>query len=87
MTIRILASTTFLLILAGCEEPAPFVTGFNGSSVEIQQSTIFAEADPSLPEIQSEAIRICGKVGKTPEYASSTLNYDTGTTTHLFLCL
>lgn len=73
--------------LIGCAEPAPMVIGFNGDSVEIQQSTLFDEPDASLPEIRSEAARICGTAGKVPEYASSRPDYDNGTTIHLFLCL
>jgi len=69
------------LTLAACAPPA--AVDFNGSSVKIRTSTP-QEADKQGAML--EAQRICGKVGKRAEYASTTyvhdLNYQ-----HLFLCI
>ncbi len=67
--------------LAGCAPPA--AVGFNGNSVTIRTSTP-QEQDKQAAAV--EAQRICGKVGKRAEYASTTyihdLNYE-----NLFLCI
>jgi hypothetical protein len=65
----------------GCVPPA--VSDFNGSSVKIVEE--FGGRNPSDATV-AEARRICGKVGKGYEYAStrSLPNYQTE---YLFLCL
>jgi len=69
------------MLLLGCVAPA--VSDFNGSSVKIVED--FGGMKPSSATV-AEAARICGKVGKTSEYAStrSLPNYETE---YLFLCL
>lgn len=80
---RFLAIIAFLA-LSACDVP-PVVTDFNGSSVAIQGADMTYS-----PEFKSrydaEAQRICGRVGKTAEYASSRAmpNY---LYSHLYLCL
>lgn len=71
-----------LFALAACDIP-PAVSDFNGSSVKIQTSAFNANA----PQLASaEAARICQKVGKRAEYASTRQisDYDLEL---LFLCL
>ena len=67
--------------LLGCVAPA--VSDFNGSSVKIVEE--FGARNPS-PATVAEAQRICGKVGKGTEYAS-TRNLPNYQTEYLFLCL
>jgi hypothetical protein len=69
------------LCLMGCVEP--MVSDFNGSSVKIVED--FGARTPT-PATVAEAQRICGKVGKTSEYAS-TRNLQNYQTEYLFLCL
>jgi hypothetical protein len=69
------------VFLLGCV--APMVSDFNGSSVKIVED--FGGQNPS-PATVAEAQRICGKVGKTSEYAS-TRNVANYQTEYLFLCL
>lgn len=71
-----------VVAVAGCVSE-PLVSDFNGSSVKLQTDMFTADpADSTL----AEASRICGKVGKTAEYASTRAlpdyNYE-----HLYLCL
>lgn len=69
------------IFLLGCVEP--MVSDFNGSSVKVVED--FGGRTPT-PATVEEAKRICGKVGKNSEYAStrSLPNYQTE---YLFLCL
>ena len=78
MRLPVLMLPVFLL---GCV--APVVTDFNGSSVKLVED--FGARKPSAATV-AEAQRICGKVGKTSEAASSRAlpNYQTE---YLFLCL
>lgn len=76
-----------ILLLSACVEPAPAVSEFNGSSVTIQQSTIVTVPNHEQPEIIAEAKRICGKVGKRAEYASTRSAPNAAYADHLFLCL
>jgi hypothetical protein len=73
-----------LLALAACDVP-PVVTDFNGSSVAIQGADITYSPEFKA-RYDAEAQRICGRVGKTAEYASSQAmpNY---LYSHLYLCL
>ncbi len=73
-----------VFLLAGCEAD-PLVSDFNGHSVKIQTSA-FSTAD-ARPKAQAEADRICGRVGKRAEYASSREVPGTYVYEHLFLCL
>lgn len=69
------------LALVACAPPA--AVEFNGSSVVIRTST------PQLGERQEatkEAERICSKVGKRAEYASTTYVHDLNYR-NLFLCI
>ena len=78
MKVSVLLLPVFLL---GCV--APMVSDFNGNSVKVVED--FGSRQPSAATVE-EAKRICGKVGKTTEYAStrSLPNYQTE---YLFLCL
>ena len=69
------------LALAGCA--GPVVSDFNGASVKIQ--TYFT-TDDEMAEALAEATRICGKAGKTAEFAS-TVSLPNYTYQHLYLCL
>ncbi len=69
------------VFLLGCVEP--IVSDFNGSSVKIVED--FGSRNPTEATV-AEAKRICGKVGKTSEYAS-TRNLPNYQTEYLFLCL
>ena len=81
---RALIFTAGLLLLGACDAP-PVVSDFNGSSVKLQTSSLVPVHDAKA-STQTEAGRICGKVGKQAEYASTrTLpNY---VSEHLYLCL
>ncbi len=76
-----------LAFLAGCETTPPVVSEFNGSSVTIQTN----EMEPRKYQLrisQEEASRICGKVGKKAEYASTRpAGPYSGSNSHLYLCL
>lgn len=69
------------MLLVGCV--APMVSDFNGSAVKIVED--FGGMKPTPASVE-EAKRICGKVGKTSEYAS-TRNLPNYQTEYLFLCL
>ncbi len=73
-----------LLVMAGCSTE-PLVSDFNGSSVKLQTDAFTPLAEAKRMS-QAEADRICGKVGKQAEYASSRevpgYVYE-----HLYLCL
>ena len=73
-----------ILTLSACDVP-PVVTDFNGSSVAIQGADITYSPEFKARH-DAEAQRICGRVGKTAEYASSQAmpNY---LYSHLYLCL
>ena len=81
MKIKIL---TCALALTACDA-TPVVSDFNGSSVKIQTSAFTAVKDARVAT-QAEADRICGKVGKLAEYASSREVPDY-VYEHLYLCL
>lgn len=70
------------LALAGCVG-TPAVSDFNGSSVKIQEA--FGGQTPSAATV-AEAKRICAKVGKNSEPAS-TRNLPDYQTEYLFLCI
>lgn len=68
-------------LLAACAEPS--AVEFNGDSVVMRTST------PQLMEREEAAVeaqRICSKVGKNAEYASTTYVHDLNYR-NLFLCL
>lgn len=70
-------------LLAACVT-TPIVSDYNGDSVKLQGPSLYS--DEVTAKFQVEAQRICGKAGKTAEYASSIAlpNY---TMEHLYLCL
>lgn len=72
--------------LAACVPATPVVSDYNGASVKIQTSAL-ASTEDQKTVTQAEASRICGKVGKRAEYASTITNSDTYTSEHLYLCL
>ena len=73
-----------VLTLSACVVP-PIVTEFNGDSVTIQGAD-FTYDDSLKTLYKAEADRICGKIGKRAEYASSRAvpGY---VMQHLYLCL
>lgn len=75
-----------LISLAACIEAQPLVSDFNGDSVKVQVSS-FAPQDEARAKSLGEAERICGRVGKSAEYASSRTLADDYTYEHLYLCL
>ena len=75
-----------LISLSACIEAQPLVSDFNGDSVKVQVAA-FAPQDEALTKSLNEAQRICGRVGKSAEYASSRNLADEYTTEHLYLCL
>ena len=73
-----------ILILSACDA-TPVVSDFNGSSVKIQTSALTSVKEARASS-QAEANRICGKVGKHAEYASTRAAADY-VAEHLYLCL
>jgi len=82
MKLQIILSS--ILVLSACDTP-PVVSDFNGSSVKIQTSA-FTSVKEARTSSQAEASRICGKVGKHAEYASTSAAADY-VSEHLYLCL
>lgn len=82
MKIQIILASA--LALSACDV-RPVVSGFNGSSVSIQTSA-FTPVKEAKASTQAEANRICGKVGKRAEYASTRALPDYNSE-HLYLCL
>ena len=74
-----------LLVLAGCSTD-PLVSDFNGSSVKLQ-TDVFMTLAEAKKKTQAEASRICAKVGKQAEYASSRELPGGYVLEHLYLCL
>jgi hypothetical protein len=75
------------LSVAGCANPDPVVSDYNGASVKITQTQVAALSDPTDPAIVNQAVRICATDGRKAEYASTVRNPNTSQATHLFLCL
>jgi hypothetical protein len=74
-----------LLPLTACVTATPIVAEFNGSSVTLAGPDFAYVDDATKANFLAEANRICGKVGKRAEYASSMdLPYQVN---HLYLCL
>ncbi len=82
---RMAAICVMLLVLPACLPTRAFVTEFNGASVKV---TIPIISKPSASTIRAdeEAERICKRVRKRAEFASSRIleNYSTE---RLYLCL
>ena len=74
------------LLLAACDVTDPVVSDFNGNSVKIATSS-FDTLEYQRETAGVEANRICAKVGKKAEYASTTTNPQTYQSTNLYLCL
>ncbi len=74
-----------VLLVAGCAAD-PLVSDFNGASVKLQTS-VLTPPEEALAASLAEAERICGKVGKRAEYASSRELPGTYAMEHLYLCL
>ena len=70
-----------LVTLAACAPPA--TVAFNGHSVTIRTATP-QEQDKQAAAI--EAQQICGQIGKSAQYASTTYVHDLNIQ-HLFLCI
>jgi len=82
MKLKLMMAGVFML--SACTT-APVVSEFNGSSVKLQTSA-FGNVKEARAATQAEANRICGKVGKRAEYAS-TRSLPDYTVEHLYLCL
>lgn len=69
---KIIPIVAAVAILSACasdgSQVQPVVSGFNGSSVSIQQAAMW-RSDP-LPQTTAEAASVCARVGKQAEYAS-----------------
>ena len=74
------------LALVACDVTEPIVSDFNGDSVTVVTSGLDS-VEYQRQTATNEANRICGKVGKTAEYASSRTDPDTYQAYNLFLCL
>ena len=74
-------SAGLVVVLAACAPPA--AVEFNGNSVVMRTST---PQPAERMEAQAEAQRICSKVGKNAEYASTTYVHDLNYR-NLFLCI
>ena len=75
-----------LAALAACVEAEPIVSDFNGDSVTIVTSD-FDSKEYQLQTSKAEADRICGKVKRRAEYASTRHNSQTYENANLYLCL
>lgn len=64
----------------------PIVSDFNGSSVTIVTHS-WDNEEHQRSTAQAEATRICEKVGKRAEYASTRLDPNTSQNYNLYLCL
>ena len=90
---KIIALLPIVVALSGCVgigPPAAVVSGFNESSVEIEQDNYWGNANPQDPSVISEANRICATAGRRAEYASTRtrpVGQYGAVATHLFLCL
>lgn len=74
------------VLIAACDVTEPVVSDFNGNSVKIATSS-FDTMEYQRKTAGAEASRICGKVGKKAEYASTTTNPQTYQSINLYLCL
>ncbi|MBT0957369.1 hypothetical protein IV417_08225 [Alphaproteobacteria bacterium KMM 3653] len=74
------------LALTACSPPQPKVTSFNGHSISVVTSQTLTEKQQSK-QAWEEAARVCGRVGKTAEYASQTADQRARETRRFFLCL
>ena len=83
---RLALSLLAASMLTACAPPTATVSGFNGDSVAIQQAQLVADEETARSMAMAEASRICGRVGRRAEYASTRIlpNY---IQEHLFLCL
>lgn len=74
------------LMVAACDVTEPVVSDFNGNSVKVATSSL--DTVPYQRQTAGvEASRICGKVGKKAEYASTSTNPQTYQNINLYLCL
>jgi starvation-inducible outer membrane lipoprotein len=80
--VRVFLTMFVMAMLSACAA-VPVVSDFNGSSVKIQSSSL---AEDARDATQGEADRICSKVGKTAEYASTRQLPDYNVE-FLYLCL
>ncbi len=79
-----IAAAAFLL--TACDITEPVVSDFNGDSVKVATSS-FDTVEYQRKTAGAEAERICQKVGKKAEYASTTTNSQTYQNINLYLCL
>ena len=68
-------------LVSACAAPA--AVDFNGNSVKIRTST---NSESDRVGAQKEATRICGKVGKSTDHASTTYIHDLNIQHH-YLCI
>lgn len=82
------SSTIFAacLTLTACVQAEPIVSEFNGDSVQIVTNQL-DDIDYQRSSALAEANRICGKVGKRAEYASTRQDQYNYQNYNLYLCL
>lgn len=82
---KYLAAVSIIPLTACVPAGEPIISDFNGDSVKLVQNNYFGEGVRG-PQTDAEAARICGKSGKTAEYASirQVADYQVE---HLYLCL
>jgi hypothetical protein len=86
MKTKLLLPACGLLILAGCTEPEPIVSDFNGDSVKIVTSQ-FAKQDEIEAKALAEADRICKTRSRKAQYVSKRSYSNEYTDERLYLCL
>lgn len=74
------------MALSACDVTEPIVSDFNGDSVTVVTAG-FDSVEYQRRTAQVEADRICGKVGKAAEYASTRTDPNTYQNSNLYLCL
>lgn len=78
--------TIAALLTTACDVTEPIVSDFNGNSVKVATSALDT-IEYQRQTAGAEASRICKKVGKKAEYASTTTNPNTYQSINLYLCL
>ena len=85
LPMRVLALLTCAVVLSACLPTRASITEFNGASDKVTVP-ILARQGASLIKADNEAARICKRVKKRAEFASSRL-LDNYSTERLYLCL
>ncbi|WP_298294458.1 hypothetical protein [uncultured Litoreibacter sp.] len=75
-----------VLAISACDVTEPIVSDFNGDSVTVVTGGLDSK-EYQRETAAKEASRICGKVGKKAEYASTRSDPNTYQNYNLYLCL